>query len=60
MVKREVFPPQSLREVAGRFAPQPGCSHCRSQRDNCQKNQWDEIHINDGDTIELVSFVGGG
>ncbi len=58
--KREVFPPQSLREVAGRFAPSPAVLIAEVNGTIVKKNQWDEIHINDGDTIELVSFVGGG
>ena len=58
--KKEIFPPQNLREVIGRFSPSPAVLIAEVNGAIVKKNQWDEIRVNDGDTIELVSFVGGG
>ncbi len=58
--KKEILPPQNLREVVGRFSPSSAVLIAEVNGTIIKKNQWDEIHVNDGDTIELVSFVGGG
>lgn len=58
--KKEIFPPQNLREVVSRFSPNPAVLIAEINGTIVRKPQWDEIRINDGDTIELVSFVGGG
>ena len=58
--KKEILPSQNLREVVGQFSPNPAVLIAEVNGAIVKKNQWDEIHVNDGDTIELVSFVGGG
>ena len=65
--KKELFSPQSLGEVVSRFSPSceslsagPAVLIAEVNGTIVKKAQWDEIRVNDGDTIELVSFVGGG
>ena len=58
--KKEIFPSQNLGEVVGRFSPGSAVLIAEVNGTIIKKNRWDEIPVNDGDTIELVSFVGGG
>ena len=58
--RKEILPAQNLREVIGRFAQGPAVLIAEVNGTIIKKDQWDEIPVNDGDTIELVSFVGGG
>lgn len=58
--KKETPSSQSLGEVVNRFCASPAVLIAEVNGTIVKKNQWDEIRINDGDTIELVSFVGGG
>ena len=58
--KKEISPSQNLQEVVGRFTANPAVLIAEVNGTIIKKNQWDEIPVNDGDTIELVSFVGGG
>ncbi len=58
--KKEISPSQNLREVVGRFTTSPAVLIAEVNGTIIKKNQWDEIPVNDGDIIELVSFVGGG
>ncbi|MBI3616904.1 MAG: sulfur carrier protein ThiS [Candidatus Omnitrophica bacterium] len=58
--KKEILPSQNLREVVGRFSQNSSVLIAEVNGAIVKKNQWDEIRVNDGDTIELVSFIGGG
>ncbi len=58
--KKEVSPSQNLREVIVQFSQSPAVLIAEVNGAIVKKKQWDEIRVNDGDTIELVSFVGGG
>lgn len=58
--KKEISPSQNLREVIGRFSQSPAVLIAEVNGAIVRKAQWDALRVNDGDTIELVSFVGGG
>ncbi len=58
--KKEISPSQNLREVIGRFSQSPAVLIAEVNGAIVRKAQWDALGVNDGDTIELVSFVGGG
>ena len=58
--KKEIAASQSLREVVGKFASSPAVLVAEVNGAIVKKNQWDETRVNDGDIVELVSFVGGG
>ncbi len=58
--KKEVSPSQNLRDVIVQFSQSPAVLIAEVNGTIVKKKQWDEICVNDGDTIELVSFVGGG
>ena len=58
--KKEIVPSQNLREVVGRFAASSAVLIVEVNGAIVKKDRWDEIPVKDGDTIELVSFVGGG
>mgnify|MGYP001610797339 CR=1 FL=1 len=58
--KKEILPSQNLREMIGRFSPSPAVLIAEVNGTIVKKAQWDAVGVNDGDTIELVSFVGGG
>lgn len=58
--KKETLPSQNLREVIGRFSKNPAVLIAEVNGTIVKKAQWDALSVNDGDTIELVSFVGGG
>ena len=58
--KKKVLPSQNLREVIGRFSPSPAVLIAEVNGTIVKKAQWDAVSVSDGDTIELVSFVGGG
>ena len=58
--KKEVSPSQNLREVVGRFSQNSAVLIAEVNGTIIKKAQWDAVGVNDGDTIELVSFVGGG
>ncbi len=57
---KEIFPPQNLQEVVRRFCPSPAVVIAEVNGTIVKKAQWDALSVHDGDTIELVSFVGGG
>ncbi|MBI5149188.1 MAG: sulfur carrier protein ThiS [Candidatus Omnitrophica bacterium] len=57
---KEIASSQSLREVVQRFSPDLFPVIAEVNGTIVKKSQWDEICLNDGDTIELVGFVGGG
>ena len=54
--------PNSLNvsEIVGKFCKEKTPVIAEVNGEIVQKLQWDEIILKDGDTIELVSFVGGG
>ena len=58
--KKEIFAAQNLREIVGRFSSNPAALIAEVNGTIVKKAQWDAVSVNDGDTIELVSFVGGG
>lgn len=58
--KKEVSLSQNLREVVGRFSPSSAVLIAEVNGTIVKKAQWDAVSVKDGDTIELVSFVGGG
>ncbi|MBI5415217.1 MAG: sulfur carrier protein ThiS [Candidatus Omnitrophica bacterium] len=58
--KKEMSSSQSLREVIGQFRASPAVLIAEINGTIIKKDQWDQIRVNDGDTVELVSFVGGG
>ena len=58
--KKETPSSQSLGEVVNRFCASPAVLIAEVNGTIIKKAQWDALGVNDGDTIELVSFVGGG
>ena len=58
--KKEISAAQSLREIVSRFSSNPAALIAEVNGTIVKKAQWDAVSVNDGDTIELVSFVGGG
>lgn len=58
--KKEISLSQNLREVVGRFSPGSAVLIAEVNGTIVKKDQWDALSVNEGDTIELVSFVGGG
>ncbi|OGX10192.1 MAG: thiamine biosynthesis protein ThiS [Omnitrophica WOR_2 bacterium GWA2_53_43] len=58
--KKEIFAAQNLREIVDRFSSNPAALIAEVNGTIVKKAQWDAVSVNDGDTIELVSFVGGG
>ena len=58
--KKEIFAAQNLREIVGQFSSNPAAPIPQINLPIIKKAQWDAVSVNDGDTIELVSFVGGG
>lgn len=58
--KKEIAPSQNLREVIVRVSQSPAVLIAEVNGAIIGKAQWDALRVNDGDTIELVSFVGGG
>ena len=58
--KKEIFQTQNLRDVVGQFASSPAVVIAEVNGTIIKKSQWGGIPVHDGDTIELVSFVGGG
>ena len=58
--KKKISPSQNLREVIGLFSKSPAVLIAEVNGTIVKKAQWDAVSVNDGDTIELVSFVGGG
>ncbi len=58
--RKEILSSQNLREVVGRFSPSSAVLIAEVNGTIVKKTQWDAVNVNDGDTIELVSFVGGG
>ena len=58
--KKEVLPSQNLQEVISRFSQSSAVLIAEVNGTIVKKAQWDAVNVNDGDTIELVSFVGGG
>ena len=58
--KKEIFAAQNLREIVGQFSSNPAALIAEVNGTIVKKAQWDAVSVNDGDTIELVSFVGGG
>ncbi len=58
--EKEILPSQNLREVIGRFSKNPAILIAEVNGTIIRNAQWDAVNVNDGDTIELVSFVGGG
>jgi len=58
--KKEIFAAQNLREIVDRFSSNPAALIAEVNGAIVKKAQWDAVSVNDGDTIELVSFVGGG
>jgi sulfur carrier protein len=57
---KEIARTQNLREVVQRFSPHPFPVIAEVNGAIIKNLQWDEVIIRDGDTIELVGFVGGG
>ena len=58
--KKEISPSQNLHEVIGRFSQSPAVLIAEVNGTIVKKARWGAVSVNDGDTIELVSFVGGG
>ena len=58
--KKEIFTAQNLLEIVGQFSSNPAALIAEVNGAIVKKAQWDAVSVNDGDTIELVSFVGGG
>ncbi|OGX28511.1 MAG: thiamine biosynthesis protein ThiS [Omnitrophica WOR_2 bacterium RIFCSPHIGHO2_01_FULL_52_10] len=58
--KKKIFAAQNLREIVGQFSSNPAALIAEVNGTIVKKTQWDAVSVNDGDTIELVSFVGGG
>ena len=58
--KKKIFAAQNLLEIVGQFSSNPAALIAEVNGAIVKKAQWDAVSVNDGDTIELVSFVGGG
>lgn len=58
--KKSLASSQNLEEIVKLFSLTPGVLIAEVNGTIIKKNQWNEINVNDGDTIELVGFVGGG
>lgn len=52
--------PQNLGEVIGQFCRNTTHVIAEINGDIIRPPQWDEVMIKEGDTIELLNFVGGG
>lgn len=57
---REIGASQSLKDVVYRFCPNTVPVIAEVNGVIVKNPQWDMVMVKEGDTIELVNFVGGG
>lgn len=58
--EKELTGPQNLGEVIGQFCRNTAHVIAEINGDIVRPPQWDQVMIKEGDTIELLNFVGGG
>ncbi len=57
---REVEGGMSVRQLLEALDLHPGMIVVELNRDILERESYDEVHVTDGDSLELVQFVGGG
>ena len=57
---RQVAPARNLSDLVNAFCPQPRHVMVELNGVIVPSHQWPQTSLKDGDTLELVAFVGGG
>lgn len=58
--RREEIGPWTIDQLVANKELQAGSLVVELNREIIQQRQWHEVYLQEGDTLELLSFVGGG